>query len=140
MFVLDTNALSAMMSPGPEPAVAKWMSSQPAEQLFTTTVSKAEIMSGLAILPHGKRRQALQSAAGAMFAEDFEERVRPFDSEAANFYAEIFATRRQAGKPIATLDLMIAAIARSHGAGVVTREVGGFEGCGLTLINPWTLG
>jgi predicted nucleic acid-binding protein len=110
---------------------------QPEEQLFTTTISQAEILSGLAIMEKGRRRQALEAAAKAMFAEDFEERVLPFDQEAAVAYAEIFADRRRAGRPTATLDLMIAAVARSHGASVVTRDIGGFEFCGVALIDPW---
>jgi predicted nucleic acid-binding protein len=87
--------------------------------------------------PDAWRRSELEAAARAIFAEDFEGRVLPFDGEAATAYADIFAARRQADRPIATVDLMIAAIARSQGAAVVTRDVKGFEGCGLALINPW---
>lgn len=72
-----------------------------------------------------------------MFMEDFADRVLPFDMEAAVAYADLFAARRRAGRPTATLDLMIASVARSQGASVVTRDTGGFEGCGLTVINPW---
>jgi predicted nucleic acid-binding protein len=88
-------------------------------------------------MPEGRRRDDLQSVAHAMFAEDFDGRILPFDSACADVYADLFATRRRIGRPAATIDLMIAAIARSHGASVVTRDVGGFEGCGLTIINPW---
>ena len=52
-------------------------------------------------------------------------------------YAELFALRRQAGRPTAPQDIMIAAIARANSARMVTRDTGDFEGCGLTLINPW---
>jgi hypothetical protein len=57
--------------------------------------------------------------------------------QAATAYADLFAIRRCSGRPAAPLDLMIAAVARSRDASVVTRDVGGFEGCGLTVINPW---
>jgi predicted nucleic acid-binding protein len=60
-----------------------------------------------------------------------------FDSDAASAYAELFAAGRRAGGPAATLDLIIGAIARCHDPGVVTRNAGGFEEYGLTLINPW---
>jgi predicted nucleic acid-binding protein len=90
----------------------------------------------LAIMPDGRRRQALEAAARAMFLEDFEGRVLPFDMAAAVAYADIFAARRLAGRPTATLDLMIAAVARTHRASVVTREACGFDGSGLTVINP----
>jgi predicted nucleic acid-binding protein len=138
MFVLDTNILSAMMRPQPVAEVAAWIARQPAELLFTAAVCQAEILSGLAIMPQGRRRFDLEAAARAMFTEDFEGRVLPFDMEAAVIYADIFAARRQAGRPTATVDLMIASVARSRGASVVTRDVSGFEGCGLILIDPWS--
>lgn len=137
MYVLDTNVLSAMMGPRPVPEVAAWIDSQDEDLLFTTAISQAEILSGIAIMADGRRRLDLATAAQAIFAEDFTGRVLPFDGEAALAYAELFAVRRRSGRPAATLDLMIAAVARSHGAGVVTRDASGFEGCGLTLINPW---
>jgi len=73
-----------------------------------------------------------------MFRDDFAGRVLPFDGEAAIAYADVFSSRRRAGRPAATADLMIAAIARTKGASVVTRDIGDFEDCGLTLIDPWS--
>jgi toxin FitB len=137
VFVLDTNILSAVMSHEPAPQVAAWISSQSLESLYTVAVCQAEILCGIEILPKGRRRRALEAAARTVFAEDFEGRVLPFDESAAAAYADIFAARRRAGRPIATVDLMIASVARVHGAPVVTRDTGGFEGCGLALINPW---
>jgi predicted nucleic acid-binding protein len=137
MFILDTNILSAMMSAQPVPQVAAWVAGQRMDLLFTASVCQAEILSGLAIMPQGRRREALEVAARAMFMEDFEGRVLPFDMPAAVAYAEIFAARRLAGRPTATLDLMIASIARAHGASVVTRDSGGFDGSGVTVIDPW---
>jgi toxin FitB len=137
MFILDTNILSAMMSARPGPQVAAWVAGQPTDLLFTTSVSQAEILSGLAIMAASRRRLDLESAARAMFLEDFEGRVLPFDMNAAIAYAEIFAARRRVGRPTTTIDLMIASVARSHNASVVTRDMSGFEGCGLLVINPW---
>ncbi len=137
MLVLDTNMLSAMMSAEPIRKVADWILDQPSEELFTAAVCQAEILSGISILPNGRRRAALEEAARAMFADDFHGRVLPFDTEAAAAYAEVFADRRKAGRPAGTVDLMLAAIARVRGARVVTRNVADFEGVGLTIINPW---
>jgi predicted nucleic acid-binding protein len=136
MFLLDTNILSALMQLCRVPEVAAWMARQNEDLLFTTAISHAEIFSGLAVLPSGRRKRELEATAREMF-DEFEERVLAFDTEAATAYAELFAIRRQAGRPIAMPDLMIASIARAHGASVVTRDTGGFENCGLTLINPW---
>jgi predicted nucleic acid-binding protein len=137
MFVLDTNVLSAMMRLQLEPRVATWIAAQPPALLFTTSLSQAEILSGIAVMAEGRRRFDLQAAARAMFVEDFNGRVLPFDTEAAIAYAGIFAARRRTGRSAATLDLMIASVALSRSASVVTRDTSGFEGCGITLINPW---
>ena len=137
MFLLDTNILSAVMGTRPAPEVASWMTQQPADLLFTAAVCQAEILSGIAVLPKGRRREALEMAALSMFREDFAGRILSFDTDAAVIYAELFARRRNAGRPAAMADLMIASIARAHGAGVVTRDTGDFAGCGLALINPW---
>ena len=115
------------------------MAQQPPDLLFTAAVRQAEkILSGIGVLPRGRRRAALEMAALAMFRDDFADRILPFDTDAAVAYAEIFADRRRTGRPAAMADLMIAAIARVRGASVVTRDTAGFDGCGLTLINPWT--
>lgn len=137
MILLDTNVLSAMMSPEPPAAVAAWVSGQPAEQLFTAAPCQAEILAGIAILPQGRRRADLEAATLAMFTDDFEGRVLPFDSTAAPAYAELFAIRRRAGRPTAAVDLMIAAIARTHGAAVAARNLGDFAGCGVAVLDPW---
>jgi predicted nucleic acid-binding protein len=137
MLVLDTNVLSAIMGEHPVAKVAAWLARQPDESLFTTTISQAEILSGLAITAEGRRRRELEATAHAIFAEDFEGRILAFDADAAVAYADLFAARRRSGRGTTPLDLMIAAIARAHGADVVTRDTGGFEGCGLTLLNPW---
>lgn len=136
MFILDTNVLAAMMRAEGVPEVAAWMDAQDEQHLFTTTVSQAEIFTGLTIMAEGRRRHGLEKAARKMF-DDFEGRLLSFDSGAAMAYAELFAIRRRAGRPASPHDLMVAAIASAQGADVVTRDVSGFEGCGITIINPW---
>lgn len=119
------------------PEVAAFVSGQPAELLFTASICQAEVLSGIAIMPEGRRRLDLEAAARAMFLEDFEGRVLPFDMEAAIAYADIFAARRRDGRPAATVDLMIAAVAYCWNASVVTRDTAGFEACGVAIVNPW---
>jgi toxin FitB len=91
---------------------------------------------GIAALPEGRRRTALAAAAEAMFAEGFAGRLLPFEVRAAACYPEIVLARRQAGKPIEKFDALIAAIALAAGASIATRDIGGFTGCGLTVIDP----
>jgi toxin FitB len=105
--------------------------------VYTTSVNKAEILYGIVALPDGRRRAALIAAAEAMFAEELAGRVLPFNDVAADHYAEIVTARCRAGRPIEAFDALIAATALAAGADLATRDVGGFEGLGLTLIDPW---
>ncbi len=137
MIILDTNVVSELMKSAPEIAVAKWVATQPAASLFTTTITQAEILHGVKLLPRGRRRDAIAAAADAMFEEDFAQRILPFNSQAAQAYAEIAATRRRSGRPIAQFDAQIAAIAASTAARMATRNVLDFEGCGIEVVDPW---
>jgi toxin FitB len=137
MIILDTNVLSELMKPRPSAAVVAWVASQPAATLHTTSITQAEILHGLMLLPAGRRRRALEEAARAMFAEDFEDRILGFGSDAALPYAQIASDRRGAGRPISHFDAQIAAVARSTGAIVATRNIEDFDGCGVTVVNPW---
>ncbi|MFO1027832.1 MAG: type II toxin-antitoxin system VapC family toxin [Acetobacteraceae bacterium] len=137
MLLLDTNVVSAMLGVSREPRVRACLAEQHDPLLVTASVCQAELWAGIATMPEGRRRQLLEQAVHTIFAEEFYERVLPFDEPAAFAYADIFAARRRAGRPGATTDLMIAAIARVHGARVVTRNVRDFEGCGVPVTNPW---
>jgi len=137
VIVLDTNVISEMMRPTPNPTVATWLSAQPASSLFTTTVNQAEILYGLKLMPSTRRRSLLQAAVADMFATDLAGRILSFDHAAAQAYAEIAAARRKAGRPIAQFDAQIAAIAWSRDASVATRNATDFEGCGIGVIDPW---
>ena len=136
-ILLDTNVLSEVLRSRPDKAVLAWLAAQPGESLFVSAVTQAEMLLGARLLPESKRRQQLQDALDAMFAEDFADRVLPFDSAAAAAYADLVAARRSAGRPISQFDAQIAAIALSRRAGLATRNVSDFEGCGLAVNNPW---
>lgn len=137
MIVLDTNVVSELMKRDPYPAVFAWASSHPSVDVFTTTITMAEVLYGIERLPHGKRRNELLREAESIFAEDFAGRILAFDESAARMFAVIAARRRAQGRPIHEPDAQIAAIARVHGATLATRNMGDFEGCGVRLVNPW---
>lgn len=137
MIVLDTNVLSEIVRPTPEPRVLAWLEAQPRASLFTTTVTRGEILYGIRLLSDGKRRQGLWDAAQAIFNEEFAGQVLSFDVDAADAFADIAAFRRGAGKPISQFDAMIAATARSRGASLATRNTKDFEDCGIDVVNPW---
>ena len=139
MILLDTNVVSELMRARSDPAVLAWFAGRSADTLYLTAVSEAELRTGAAILPTGHRRDRLVGAIDAMIDQDFAGRILPFDSPAARSFAEIAAARRAAGKPIMDADCQIAAIARASGATIATRNVKDFEGCGITVINPWNV-
>jgi toxin FitB len=137
MIVLDTNVVSELMKGAPAAAVLRFVGGQPATRLYTTSVTQAEILHGIALLPRGKRRSAVEQAAEAAFREDFAGRVLPFGSDAARAYAVIAAERGRLGRPISQFDAQIAAIARSAGASLATRNVVDFARCGIDVVDPW---
>ena len=137
MVILDTNVVSELMRPRPEPTVVAWLNEHPSRDLFVTSVTEAEVRAGIAFLPRGERRRGLAEAADRAFGELFEDRVLPFGRQAARAYGEVAAERRRAGRPISQIDCQIAAIARSMRASVATRNVRDFEGAGIAVLNPW---
>ena len=136
--LLDTNVVSEMIRKSPNPSVEAWMTGHPVEELFFSAVGEAELRYGAAILPAGRRRQTLVSDIERMLRDAFEDRVLPFDSDAARVYAEIAAARRAVGRSVAPPDCQIAAIARSRDLAVATRNARDFEGIGIELVDPWT--
>lgn len=138
MIVLDTNVVSELMRASRSEVVLAWFSAQQdADGLFVTTITLAEILYGIELLPKGKRRDGLERQADAMFTQDFGGRILPFDDPAARIFPLLAAGRRRLGRPIELFDAQIAAIARVHGASLATRNTHDFEGCGVKLINPW---
>ena len=137
MIVLDTNVISEAMSSSPNRSVSRWLSAQMAVELFTTSISLAEILYGIELLPPGKRRNALLVSAEAMFIRLFSGRVLVFDEPAARAFPSIAVDRRLQGRPISLFDAQTAAIARASGAILATRNTADFKGCGVRLINPW---
>ena len=138
MIVLDTNILSEALKPAPADTVLRWLAAQTPAAVFTTTITLAEILYGLEVLPVGKRRLRLLTAVEKMFAEQFDGHILSFDEDAARLFASIAASRFAAGRPISQPDAMIAAIARSHNAAVATRNTDDFERCGIQVVNPWS--
>jgi predicted nucleic acid-binding protein len=135
--ILDTNVISEPMQPSPSAAVLAWWAQQQPGAMFITSVTVAEILYGIELLPHGKRRAALLAGAERMFGKVLAGRILPFDEDAARSFPEIAFRRRAQGRPIADFDAQIAAIAHSRGAILATRNTADFEGCGVRLVNPW---
>ena len=137
MFVVDTNVVSELMRDAPNADVLVWMDERPTRELFVTAVTEAEVRTGIACLSEGARRRGLADAAERALGGLFAGRILPFDSSAARIYAQIAAVRRAAGRPITQFDCQIAAIARSRGMAVATRNARDFADTGVEIIDPW---
>lgn len=137
MIVLDTNVLSELIRRQPEPKVVEWLRRQIRSRLFTTAISRGEMVLGVLVLPNGQRKRRLLQEVRAIFSMDMAGRVLPYDSEAADAHATIAAARRAQGRPVEIPDAMIAGITRSRSATLATRNTRDFEGCGIALVDPW---
>lgn len=138
MMVWDTNVVSELMRPEPSAQVVEWTDRQPADEVFITAITVAELLYGIGRLPTGRRRKELSELFDAMITQDFGQRVLAFDDVAAAHYADIVVKRERAGRPISLADAQIAAICRSHDATVVTRNADDFADVGVDIVNPWT--
>jgi predicted nucleic acid-binding protein len=135
VIVLDTNVLSELMRSRPASQVVDWVDGQ--DELAITAVTVAELLYGVARLPDGTRKVKLTAAVRALVEEEFSGRVLAFDGSAAEHYADIVAERERSGRPESSADAQIAAICRTHGAHLATRNVRDFEGTGIDVVDPW---
>ena len=137
MILLDTNVISETMRAVPEPRVIAWLDAQAAETLYLSTISLAELLLGIAVLPDGRRKTQLELGLEDKAAALFGPRLLPFDTAAARAYADIISRARTAGRAIGVAGGQIAAIAAAGGLIVATRDTAPFEAAGVRVINPW---
>lgn len=137
MIILDTNVISELMKTAPASQVSDWFARVDGNDLYTSTISEAEIRSGLVAMPRGRRRDELLDYTDVMFETVFRDQVISFDRAAAYEYGIVQAKRRAVGRPVAMADAMIAAIAIAQGFDVATRNVRDFEETGASVVNPF---
>jgi len=137
MIILDTNVLSEPMRPHADPAVIAWLDAQPPETLFITTITVAEILLGIELMPLGARRSHLEARVAAALQRFGDARTLPFTLPAARYYSLLAVRARASGHPIGVPDAQIASIAAAHGFTVATRDTSPFIAAGLPVINPW---
>lgn len=137
MIILDTNVISEPLLPRCNESVIRWLDAQAAETLFVTAINVAELWAGVARMPEGARKRALESSLEDLLDRLFGPRLLDFDRRAVRAYAEIMRETTLAGVPLPLADGLIAAIARAQGFAVATRDTTPFSGAGLEVINPW---
>lgn len=140
MIVIDTNVLSVIFRLSPDTRVVDWLASLMGD-VAITSVTLAELLSGVRTLPDGRRKTALAKSIESVLGQYRGSRsVLPFDEAAAECYADVLAAREGVGALISTADAQIAAICLAHDATCATRNTKDFEHTGIDLINPWIAG
>ena len=136
MIILDTNVVSELMRPEPDIRVRQWVGGRRADEFGTTAITIAEIRHGIERLPDGGEESLLSSAIDPFAA--FGDLIQPFDASAAAWFGPIMVRRAGLGLPIEGFDAQIAAICRTRGAALATRNVKDFRETGVDIIDPWS--
>jgi hypothetical protein len=140
VIILDTDVLSEPLRPRGSEAVIAWLDAQAVETLYITAINAAELWAGVATMPDGARKGALESSLADLLDRLFRGRILDFDRRAARAYAEIARRTTAAGVALPLADGLIAAIAQSHGFAVATRDTKPFRAAGIEVIDPWEEG
>jgi predicted nucleic acid-binding protein len=134
MIVLDTNVVSEALRSKPNPEVMDWMEEQ-TDGFAITSITIGELLTGMRLLPKGKRRDGLEQAIEDVLLH-WAIRL-PYDEAAARLYAVMREMARTQGRGLSVEDGMIAAICAAHGARLATRNVADFDSLPVSVINPW---
>ncbi|HMQ65178.1 MAG TPA: type II toxin-antitoxin system VapC family toxin [Arachnia sp.] len=137
MIVLDTNVVSEVLRPAPDPTVVAWLGALTGD-VAVTAVTLAELLAGVRRLSEGRRKSVLAEHIDAVLQTYRDSgSILAFDEVAASHYADILAARERAGLPISTADAQIAAICRTRAATCATRNTKDFAHTGIDLVDPW---
>ncbi len=137
MIVLDTNVVSEPLKPNPDVEVMRWLAAQTPETLYITSITIAEMLTGVAKMPAGRRRDGLRAALHGQVFPLFAGRVLNFDAKSADAFSKVVVDANAAGNDIAFPDAAIAAISLASGFQLATRNVRDFRGTQIAIVNPW---
>jgi toxin FitB len=137
MIVLDTNVISEIMLPAPEPRVLQWIDGQPPQSIWITTINLYEIRFGLQSMPAGKKQSALLALLERWLVGVVRQRIASFDQAAAQQAANLAAALKLKGQPRDPRDTMIAGIVVASRATLATRNVKHFDDIAKSVVNPW---
>ena len=136
-FLLDTNILSELRRPRPEPRVMAFVSAQPLERLFVSSVTFAEIRFGIERIEDLHKRCALTDWLNLELRPMFENRALPVSEDVMFKWRLLVEDGRKMGHTFPQPDLIIAATALHHGLVIASRDEGGYAKTGAAFVNPW---
>jgi hypothetical protein len=122
---------------GPDAAVKEWLETTDRQSQYLSVITLAEIQKGIELLPDGKRRFQLEQWLKQDLEAWFSGRILGVDRQVARCWATLVAQRGRAGRPLPTIDSLIAATALAYDLAIVTRNTRDFESVGAIVINPW---
>ena len=136
-FLLDTNVLAEGARPDPDPNVVAWLRARSALDLAISALTLGEIRNGVALLPGGKRRTALEHWLETDLPRQFQDRVLSVDTPVGLMWGRLAATGREEGRELPVIDGLLLATAAAHELTLVTRNERDCAGRGVPLYNPW---
>ena len=136
-WLLDTNILSELRRPKPEPNVLAFIAAQPLEILYVSTVTLAEIRFGIELLPDAGRRSALNDWLAHKVRPMFEQRVLPVSEDVMFRWRLMVEEGRKTGHTFSQPDLIIAATGQHHGLTIVSRDTAEYVKARVAVFNPW---
>lgn len=136
-WLLDTNILSELRRPRPEPKVIAFIAEQPLDMLFVSSVTLAEIRFGIERLDDVARRAELADWLSIKVRPMFEQRVLPVSEDVMLKWRLLVEEGRKARHTYSQPDLIVAATALHHGLTLVSRDTADYERARVPLLNPW---
>ena len=137
-WLLDTNILSELRRPRPEPKVVAFVAAQPLDSLFISSVTLAEIRFGIELVADAGRRAELNDWLTHKVRPMFDQRVLPVTEDIMFKWRLLVEDGRKAGHTFSQPDLIIAATALEHGLTVVSRDTTDYERARVPLLDPWS--
>jgi toxin FitB len=138
--LLDTNVLSEVRRPAPEPKVLAWLDTIDEDRAFISVASIAELRRGIALMDDGRRREALAAWLAVDLPGRFSGRILPIDPAIAERWGDLMAQSRRSGFALSVMDGFFAATALAHELVLATRNTKDFAPLGVPLFNPWEAG
>ncbi len=136
--LLDTNVLSELPKPRPNPNVLSYLSGRALSSLFISTVAIAENRYGI-LMAAEDRRPSLETKLASEVRTSFDGRILYLTESILVRWRVLLEQGRRLDRTYSQPDLLIAATALEHDLTLVTRNVRDFEDIeGLRLLNPWT--
>ena len=136
-YLLDTNVVSELRKPRPEPRLLAFIAAAPLDDLFLSEVTLAEIRFGIERVADPLKRAEIASWLDNVLRPMFGNRVLPITEDVLLRWRLMVEAGRQRGRTYSQPDLFIAATASVHGLAVVTRDAGDFADAGVAFLNPW---